>query len=149
MPLFSYRDPWPKVVEKASGSVVMLIVNAVRSWDGAIPNTGLGSGFVVDRKLGIILTTRTIISTGPVTGKALFLNNEEVEVYPLYVDPEHDFGFFKFDPKAISFMQVRELPLYPQGARVGVEVRVVGSDAGEKLMVLGGTISDCKRMPPD
>lgn len=30
--------------------------------------------------------------------EAVFQNNEEVRVIPIYRDPVHDFGFFKFDP---------------------------------------------------
>ena len=149
MPFFTKRDPWPGVIEKASTSIVMLVTQVVRPWEGAVPNPSVYSGFVVDKKLGIILTSRSAVTTGPITGKATFLDGEETSVTPLYVDPEHDFGFFKFDPKSIEYMPVTELSLHPEGARVGVDVRVVGSDAGEKLMVLEGTISDCRRMAPD
>lgn len=146
---FRRRDPWPSVVDRASASVVMLAVSLVRAWDGESPSASIGSGFVVDKKLGLILTCRSIISTGPIVGKAVFLNNEETKVSVVYVDPEHDFAFLRFDPKSVSYMNIWELPLYPEGARVGTDIRVIGCDAGEKLMVLDGTISDCKRMPPE
>lgn len=43
---------------------------------------------------------------GPVVAEAVFQNREEVAVRALYRDPVHDFGFFRFDPAQIRFMQV-------------------------------------------
>lgn len=70
---------------------------------------------------------------GPVTAEAIFHNREEVSVRPLYYDPVHDFGFFRFNPRDLQFMKVAEVPLAPEVAAVGLEVRVVGNDSGEKV----------------
>lgn len=51
---------------------------------------------------------------------------------PLYYDPVHDFGFLSFDPTKLQFMESGHIPLAPEAARVGLEVRVVGNDSGEK-----------------
>ncbi|ONK68714.1 uncharacterized protein A4U43_C05F15140 [Asparagus officinalis] len=44
----------------------------------------------------------------------------------------HDFGFFHYDPKAIKFLKYEEIPLALEAACVGLEIRVVGNDSGEK-----------------
>ena len=31
-----------------------------------------------------------------------FLNKEEVDLVPIYRDPIHDFGFFRFDPSMVA-----------------------------------------------
>ncbi|KAI3752694.1 hypothetical protein L2E82_24730 [Cichorium intybus] len=90
------------------------------------------TGFVVDKRRGIILTNRLVVKPGHVVAEATFVNREEIPVYPIYRDPVHDFGFFRYDPAAIQFLTYEEIPLAPEAACVGLEIRVVGNDSGEK-----------------
>ena len=51
----------------------------------------------------------------------------------LYLFQVHDFGFFSYDPSAVQFLSYEEIPLAPEAASVGLEIRVVGNDSGEKV----------------
>ena len=64
--------------------------------------------------------------------EALFANQEEIELERIYADPVHDFGFFRYDPGSLRHIQPNSLPLVPEGAQVGREIRVVGNDAGDR-----------------
>ena len=45
----------------------------------------------------------------------------------------HPAGFMRFDPAGLHFMKVQEVPLAPDAASVGLEIRVIGNDSGEKV----------------
>ena len=140
---------WAVTLERIAGSVVSIDLDMVRAFDTEWNTTAQATGFVVDAERGLILTNRHVVTPGPVTSEATFLNREEVQLYPVYRDPVHDFGFYRYDPKKLRFIKPKALPLYPEGAQIGREIRVVGNNAGEQLSILAGTLARLDRDAPE
>ncbi|HUG73546.1 MAG TPA: trypsin-like peptidase domain-containing protein [Steroidobacteraceae bacterium] len=152
MPLQAPRieDPtWAATLERIAQSVVAIEMDSTRAFDTEWNASSQATGFVIDAERGLILTNRHVVTPGPVTAEATFLNREEVQLYPVYRDPVHDFGLYRYDPAKLRFIEPPSLELHPDGAQVGREIRVIGNNAGEQLSILAGTLAKLDREAPN
>lgn len=139
---------WQRTLDAVIPAVVSIQVTAPRDFDTEDAGTSQGTGFVVDAERGLILTNRHMVHTGPVVAQATFADDEELDLVAVYRDPVHDFGVYRFDPRQLRHMPVSELRLSPDRARPGLDIRVVGNDAGEKISILDGTLARLDRNAP-
>lgn len=140
---------WARTLERIVPSVVTIKVDQTRAFDTERNASMQATGFVIDAERGLMLTNRHVVTPGPVMAEATFQNREEVQLYPVYRDPIHDFGIYRYDPAKLRFVKPESLPLVPEAAQVGREIRVLGNNAGEQLSILAGTLARLDREAPD
>src|SRR5262245_34932620 len=80
---------WRGTLARVAESVVAIEIDQTRAFDTEWNSSSQATGFVVDAERGLILTNRHVVTPGPVTSEATFLNREEVQLYPVYRDPIH------------------------------------------------------------
>ena len=123
------EDPtWSATLERIAQAVVAIKIDSTRAFDTEWNTSSQATGFVIDAERGLVLTNRHVVTPGPVTAEATFLNREEVELHPVYRDPVHDFGLYRYDPEKLRFIEPPSLELHPEGAQIGREIRVIGNN---------------------
>src|SRR5580765_4487930 len=80
---------WRGTLARVAESVVAIEIDQTRAFDTEWNSSAQATGFVVDAERGLILTNRHVVTPGPVTAEATFLNREEVQLFPVYRDPVH------------------------------------------------------------
>jgi len=142
------QKTWADTVDDVADAVVAINLSRLRAYDDDEQTSTTATGFVVDAEKGLLLTNRHVIGAGPIRATATFQNQERVDLIPVYRDPIHDFGIFRYDPSKLKFAKPRALELEPEGATRGLNIRVIGSDGGEQLSILAGTIARLDRSAP-
>ncbi|MEZ4235399.1 MAG: trypsin-like peptidase domain-containing protein [Myxococcota bacterium] len=142
-------DRWRASLDRVSQAVVSIRMDRPRAFEGVARGNSQATGFVVDAERGLVLTNRHVVGSGPVRARAVFHDNEVVDLVPVYRDPVHDFGLFRYDPAALRYETPPSLALRPDEVAVGVQIRVVGNDSGERLSFLDGTLARIDRAAPE
>src|SRR5688572_31535537 len=67
---------WRGTLARVAESVVAIEIDQTRAFDTEWNSSAQATGFVVDAERGLILTNRHVVTPGPVTSEATFLNRE-------------------------------------------------------------------------
>jgi len=149
LPLQADDAVWQQTINRYSSSIISIEIDIPVDFDTSRAVNAEATGFVVDAERGIILTNRHVVQQGPVVARAIFHNQQELPLTAIYRDPVHDFGFFRYDPKALRDGGPEGIELRPELARVGMPIRVIGNDSGERFSIADSTLARLDRNVPN
>lgn len=100
-----------------------------------------GSGFLIDKANGIIITNAHVASYSPALNRVNFKYSNPVQSKQAYIDPELDLAFLKIDPKTIPNNAVEAKLHCKNNYNQGQEVVAFGHPAGKDFTITRGIIS--------
>lgn len=135
------------VVEKAKKSVVTIKVKATIVAYGDGTTNWEGSGFVVDKKRGIVVTNAHVAGRNAVAElELIFCNGRRAQAKQLFIDPWIDCAFLYIDPKDIP-AEVLEAPLAQEELKELSPIFVIGNNEGKGFSVCTGVLVNLHQIP--
>lgn len=100
-----------------------------------------GTGFLVDKSKGIILTNQHVIGTAVVgTYEVSFYNGIREQAKIIYYDPWLDYGFLKVDPSIIP-ADVQETSISPNDPMPNQSIFIIGNNQGKSFSIHTGVVA--------
>lgn len=100
-----------------------------------------GSGFIVNKSLGIIATNKHVVNSSNINDTIVtFYNGREFKAKLIYSDPLSDFSFLQVSTEdiptnAIEFVLSKELP------KINDQVTIIGNNEGQGFSVQTGIVT--------
>lgn len=131
-----------KVIQKSKQAVVSIEISSSLKAYGAFSTASLGTGFLVNKSKGIIVTNKHIANPITVSNfKLTFHNGQTASAKLLYSDPWLDFSFLQVDPSALP-SDMQELSFCKNEPKLAENVIIVGNNEGKSFSTQTGKISD-------
>ena len=100
-----------------------------------------GSGFLIDKANGLIVTNAHVASYSPSLNRVNFKYSDPIKSKQVYIDPEIDLAFLKIDPKDIPKTAIEAKLQCKNDYKQGSGVVAFGHPAGKDFTITRGIIS--------
>ena len=100
-----------------------------------------GSGFLIDKANGLIVTNAHVASYSPSLNRVNFKYSDPIKSKQVYIDPEIDLAFLKIDPKDIPKNAIEAKLQCKNDYKQGSGVVAFGHPAGKDFTITRGIIS--------
>ena len=142
IPCYANENFSNKIMEKAKKSVVTIEVKSSLSSDLNQGQQWSGTGSVLCKTKGIILTNAHV-SGRAIIGKhdIIFQDGTRTDAKLIYYDPWLDFAFLKVDPKQIP-KEVKELSFSKNNPHTNQPIMIIGNNEGKSFSVHTGNVSN-------
>lgn len=129
-----------RVLDQVRRGVVIIETKTYATTDAEKRTAWSGSGFIVDKEMGIIATNRHVAGDLTVsTYTVKFANGTTTDASLLYFDPLYDFAFLKVDPTKLP-KDVVQLELSKNPPRVNDSIYSMGNSARDEFSTFKGTV---------
>ena len=100
-----------------------------------------GSGFLIDKTNGLIVTNAHVASYSPSLNRVNFKYSDPIKSKQVYIDPEIDLAFLKIDPKDIPKTAIEAKLQCKNDYKQGSGVVAFGHPAGKDFTITRGSIT--------
>ena len=100
-----------------------------------------GSGFLIDKANGLIVTNAHVASYSPSLNRVNFKYSDPIKSKQVYIDPEIDLAFLRIDPKDIPKTAIEAKLQCKNDYKQGSGVVAFGHPAGKDFTITRGIIS--------
>jgi len=104
-------------------------------------NASFGSGILIDKTNGIIITNAHVSSYSPSINRVNFKYSNPIQSKQIYIDPEIDLAFLQVDPKSIPKEAIEAKLQCKNDYKQGQNVVAFGHPNGKDFTITRGIIS--------
>ena len=104
-------------------------------------NSSFGSGILIDKTNGIIITNAHVSSYSPSINRVNFKYSDPIQSKQIYIDPEIDLAFLQVDPKSIPKEAIEAKLQCKNDYKQGQNVVAFGHPNGKDFTITRGIIS--------
>ena len=104
-------------------------------------NASFGSGILIDKTNGIIITNAHVSSYSPSINRVNFKFSDPIQSKQIYIDPEIDLAFLQVDPKSIPKEAIEAKLQCKNDYKQGQKVVAFGHPNGKDFTITRGIIS--------
>jgi S1-C subfamily serine protease len=136
-----YSNDLEKILDQANKYTVMIYNSTDTPFIEDSYNTALGSGFLIDKANGIIITNAHVASYSPALNRVNFKHSNPVQAKQAYIDADIDLALLKIDPALIPKDAVEAKLQCKNDYKQGQGVVAFGHPAGKDFTITRGIIS--------
>ena len=136
-----YANELERILDQANKYTVKIYNSTDTPFLEDTYNPSAGSGFLIDKANGIIITNAHVASYSPALNRVNFKYSNPVQSKQAYIDTELDLALLKIDPKLIPNNAVEAKLHCKNDYKQGQSVVAFGHPAGKDFTITRGIIS--------
>jgi serine protease Do len=138
---FAYANELQKILSDANKYTVKISHSTNTPFIEDNYNASFGSGILIDKTNGIIITNAHVSSYSPSINRVNFKFSDPMQSKQIYIDPEIDLAFLQVDPKSIPKEAIEAKLQCKNDYKQGQNVVAFGHPNGKDFTITRGIIS--------